>query len=220
MTESIGVLIVDDHALVRKGLAALLNVRSEVHLVGEANCCVEAVQMATKQCPDVILMDLDMPGEDGIQAISQIKRKQQSSKILVLTSYSDDEHVIAAMQAGADGYLLKTSMPVDLLRAIREVYQGKMPLDPSVTSTVIRELNRPQESPNDDLNNLTDREIEVIKLITGGYSNQAIAGQLMISDRTVSTHVSHILTKLNLDNRTQAALYALRVGLANLDDNV
>jgi len=219
MTEPIGVLIVDDHALVRKGLAALLEVRSEVYLVGEASGGAEAVHLACSHYPDVILMDLDMPGENGIEAINQIRKKQQVSKILVLTSYGDDEHVIAAIHAGANGYLLKTTMPEDLLRAIREVYQGKIPLDPSVTTAVIRELNRPQSPSTDESNDLTDREIEVLKLIAKGDSNQIIAEQLMISNRTVSTHVTHILTKLQLENRTQAALYALRTGLVDLDGN-
>ena len=219
MPESIGVLIVDDHALVRKGLVALLDIWPEVHLVGEANGGAEAVRLACAQCPDVILMDLDMPGENGNEAINQIKQRQQISKILALTSYSDDEHVIAAIQAGANGYLLKTTMPEDLLRAIRDVYQGKLPLDPSVTSTVVRELNRLQEPSKDEPNVLTKREDEVLRLIAKGHSNQIIAGKLMISDRTVSTHVSRILTKLQLENRTQATLYALRTGLVALDEN-
>jgi two-component system, NarL family, response regulator LiaR len=217
MSGSIGVLIVDDHALVRKGLAALLDVRPELHLVGEANGSAEAVHLACTQIPDVILMDLDMPGENGIEAIKKIKQCQQISKILVLTSFSDDKNVIAAIQAGADGYLLKTIMPEDLLRAIHEVFQGKLPLDPSITGTVVREMNRSQDPPPQNPNELTKREIVVLKLIAKGHSNQTIAELLMISDRTVSTHVSSILTKLQLENRTQAALYALRSGLADLN---
>lgn len=219
MSETIGVLIVDDHALVRKGLAALLNVRPEIQLVGEANGSAEAVHLACALIPDVILMDLDMPGENGIEAIKKIRRYQQRSKILVLTSYSDDENVIAAIQAGANGYLLKTTLPEDLLKAIQEVFQGKFPLDPSVTSTVVREMNRSKDPPPINPNELTEREIDVIKLIAKGDSNQMIADKLMISDRTVSTHVSSILTKLQLENRTQVALYALRNGLADLNED-
>lgn len=218
MAASIGVLIVDDHALVRKGLAALLGVRPELHLVGEASNCAQAVRLACSQYPDVILMDLVMPGENGIAAIRQIRQNQQISKILVLTSYSDEAHVVDAIQAGANGYLLKTTMPADLLRAIQEVYQGKMPLDPTIARTVVSAFNKSPEQTEEKLGNLTEREIEVLRLIAKGHSNQIVAENLMISDRTVSTHVSHILTKLHLENRTQAALYALRIGLVYIDE--
>jgi NarL family two-component system response regulator LiaR len=219
MTKPIGVLIVDDHALVRKGLLALLSVRPEVYVVGEAADGVDAVRLATVQHPDVILMDLEMPRLDGIAAIKEIRTAQQESKILVLTSYTDDERVIAAIRAGAHGYVLKTTMPDDLLQAIQRVHQGDLPLDPSVTNTVVRELNRPATPPPSRSDQLTHREIDVIKLIATGCSNQQIATELGVSDRTVSTHVGHILTKLKLENRTQAALYALRTGLADLDED-
>ncbi|UCC50974.1 MAG: response regulator transcription factor [Anaerolineaceae bacterium] len=218
MSEPIGVLIVDDHALVRKGLLALLNVRPEVHVVGEAIDGMEAVHLASTQYPDVILMDLEMPTKDGITAIKEIREKQQESKILVLTSYTDDERVIAAIRAGANGYLLKTTMPDDLLLAIRRVHQGDLPLDPSITSTVVRQLNRPSTPQTTRPGQLTEREMDVIKLVAKGFTNQQIATELAVSERTVSTHVSRILTKLQLENRTQAALYALRTGLADLDE--
>lgn len=220
MSEPIGVLIVDDHALVRKGLLALLNVRPEVHVVGEAIDGMEAVHLASTQYPDVILMDLEMPTKDGITAIKEIREKQQESKILVLTSYTDDERVIAAIRAGANGYLLKTTTPDDLLQAIRRVHQGDSPLDPSITSTVVRQLNRPSTPQTTRPGQLTEREMDVIKLVAKGLTNQQIATELAVSERTVSTHVSRILTKLQLENRTQAALYALRTGLADLDEEV
>ncbi len=217
MAKPVSVLIVDDHALVRKGLAALLNVRSEVQLVGEANGGREAVRLAAVRIPDVILMDLEMPGFDGIEAIRQIQNQQTKSKILVLSSYSNEEHVIAAVKAGVRGYLLKTAMPEELLQAILDVNEGKFPMDPSVVSTVVRELNRLGDPLIENPDSLTPREIEVIKLIATGHTNQSIAGELLISDRTVSTHVSNILKKLRLGNRTQIALYAIQSGLVDLN---
>jgi len=216
MAEPVKILIVEDHALVRKGLLALLAVKPDIKVVGEAVDGVEAVRLAGLCSPDIILMDLEMPRKDGIAAIKEIRQNQPTSKILVLTSYNDDERVISAIQAGANGYLLKTTMPEDLLRSIQEVCQGQLPLDPAVTGTIIREIERPLESPRTGPDDLSNREIDVIKLIAQGYSNQRIANDLLISDRTVSTHVSRILNKLELENRTQAALYALRHGLVEL----
>ena len=218
MSEAVKILIADDHALVRKGLLALLAAKPEVQVVGEAADGIEAVRMARSCSPDIILMDLEMPRKDGIIAIKEIRRQLPQSKILVLTSYTDDQRVIAAIRAGANGYLLKTSTPDDLMRAIREVLQGRMPLDPEITSTVVRELERPAETPPTRPENLSNREIDVIRLIAKGYPNRQIAEELLISDRTVSTHVGRILKKLQLENRTQIALYALRKGLADLDD--
>jgi NarL family two-component system response regulator LiaR len=218
MSEAVKVLIADDHALVRKGLLALLEAKPDVQVVGEAADGIEAVRMAGSCLPDIILMDLEMPRKDGINAIKEIRQQLPHSKILVLTSYTDDQRVIAAIRAGANGYLLKTTMPDDLLRAIREVLQGRMPLDPEITGAVIRELERPAETVPTRPENLTEREIDVMRLIAKGYPNRQIAEELLISDRTVSTHVGRILKKLQLENRTQIALFALRKGLADLDD--
>lgn len=217
MSETVRILIVEDHALVRKGLLALLTAKPGLQVVGEAVDGIEAIRMARSCSPDIILMDLEMPRKDGIYAITEIRKQQPQSKILVITSYTDEQRVIAAIRAGANGYLLKTTVPDDLLGAIREVMQGQLPLDPAITGTVIRELERPIEPPPAWPDNLTEREVSVIKLIAKGYSNIRIAEDLMISDRTVSTHVGRILTKLQLENRTQIALYALRKGLADLD---
>lgn len=219
MSEEIKILIVDDHALVRKGLLALLTAKPDVQVVGEAADGFEAVHMAGSCSPDIILMDLEMPRKGGISAIEEIQHQSPRSKILVLTSYTDDQRVIAAIRAGANGYLLKTTMPDDLLRSIHEVMQGQLPLDPTITSTVIRELERPAELDLDWPDNLTEREVDVIKLIARGYNNRRVAQELLISDRTVSTHVSRILPKLQLENRTQIALYALREGLADINDS-
>jgi NarL family two-component system response regulator LiaR len=217
MSETVKILLVEDHALVRKGLLALLTAKPGLEVVGEAVDGIDAIRMAQSCLPDIILMDLEMPRKDGIYAIKEIRQQQPQSKILVITSYTDEQRVIAAIRAGANGYLLKTTVPDDLLRAIREVMQGQLPLDPAITSTVIRELDKPEQVLPVWPDNLTEREVSVIKLITKGYSNIRIAEDLMISDRTVSTHVGRILKKLELENRTQIAIYALRKGLVDLE---
>lgn len=219
MDETIKILIAEDHALVRRGLMALLEAKPDLQVVGEAVDGSEAARMANTCAPDVILMDLEMPRKDGISAIKDIKRQTPHCKILVITSYTDEERVIAAIHAGADGYLLKTTVPDELIRAIHDVMQDRRPLDPAITSTVIRELGKPAALDTVWPDNLTDREVDIIRLIARGYSNLQIAKDLSISDRTVSTHVGRILAKLKLENRTQIALYALRKGLADLDDS-
>jgi NarL family two-component system response regulator LiaR len=185
-------------------------------LVGEAKDGYEAVVKTRSLKPDVILMDLVMPRMDGLEAISQIKHESESAKILVLTSYSEDAKVFSAIKLGAMGYLLKDSLPQDLLRAIRDVYHGQPSLHPSIARKLMSELNRPAESPS-MVEKLTEREDDVLKLLALGLSNQEIADQLVISERTVRTHVSNILMKLHLANRTQAALHAWREGLVSQD---
>ncbi len=167
--------------------------------------------------PDVILMDLMMPRKTGIEAIEEIKRENPQARILVLTSFSDDDKVFSAIKAGALGYLLKETSPDDLVHAIRDVYHGESSLHPAIARKLIRELNRPTTLPPSD-EPLTEREAEVLVLVARGLSNQDIADRLVISERTVRTHVSNILSKLHLANRTQAALYALKEGLTTLDD--
>ena len=217
MTENIHILIVDDHAIVREGLRTLIAAKPGMELVGEAKDGVEAVTMAAALQPDVILMDMLMPRKDGLAAISDIIQDNPDARILVLTSFDDDDRVFSAIKAGALGYLLKDSSPQQLLQAIRDVYHGRSSLHPTIALKVIRELNQPSDLPPTD-EPLTEREVETLRLIAQGLPNQQIAEQLSISERTVGKHVSNILEKLHLANRTQAALYALRRGLASLND--
>ena len=217
MAESIRVLIVDDHAIVREGQRALIDTEPGMAVVGEANDGFEAVKLAESLQPDVILLDLHMPRKDGIEAIEEIKAENPEACILVLTSFTEDEKVYAAIKAGAMGYLLKDSSPQEILKAIRQVYQGEMSMRPSIANKLMHELQRTSNmTPTEDP--LTAREVEILKLVAQGLSNQEIAEKLVISERTVRTHVTNILSKLHLANRTQATLYALREGLADLDE--
>jgi two-component system, NarL family, response regulator LiaR len=217
MSDPIRILIADDHAVVRKGLQTLISSEPGMVLVGEAADGVEAVLKTRSLQPDVILLDLMMPRQDGLAAIQQIKQENPAARILVLTSFAEDDKLFPAIKAGALGYLLKDTSPEQLLQAIRDVHQGKSSLDPAVAIKLIRELNRPTTLPL-SADPLTDREIAVLKLVAQGQTNQEIAQALVISERTVGNHINSILSKLHLANRTQAALYALREGLATLGD--
>ena len=217
MTKMIRVLVVDDHAVVRQGIRALLATETDIEVVGEAENGREAVAEAEGLQPDVILMDLVMPEMDGIEAIGRITARQPEARILVLTSFAADDKVFPAIKAGALGYLLKDSSPEDLVAAIHQVHQGESSLHPTIARKLLQELSQPPDKPP-TLEPLTEREVEVLKLVAQGRSNQEIAGALVISEATARTHVSNILHKLHLASRTQAALYALREGLASLDD--
>jgi NarL family two-component system response regulator LiaR len=217
MNERIRVLIADDHHVVRGGIRALLETEDDIDVIDEAADGVETVLKTRSLNPDVILMDLMMPRKTGIEAIEEIKQEDPDARILVLTSYSDDEKVFAAIKAGALGYLLKETSTKELLQAIHDVYRGESSLHPAIARKLIRELNRPSNLPPAD-EPLTEREIEVLIFVARGYSNQDIANALFISERTVRTHVSNILSKLHLANRTQAALYAIKEGLTNLEE--
>ncbi len=217
MSSRIRVLLCDDHAIVRKGIGALLATQPDIEVVGEAGDGVEAVAQAAALRPDVILMDLMMPQLDGIAATQQITAQQPNTHILVLTSFAADEKVFPAIKAGALGYLLKDSGPAELLQAIRQVARGEPSLEPAIARKVLFELHHPQKAPP-TTEPLTGREVEVLRLVSQGLCNRDIGERLVITERTVCTHVSNILTKLHLASRTQAALYALKEGLTALDD--
>ncbi len=216
MTEPIRILIADDHAIVRKGLHTLINSTPDMQVVGEAEDGIEAVLKARILNPDVILLDMLMPRQDGLEAIYQIKREKPDAKILVLTSFAEDDKIFPTIKAGALGYLLKDSSPDQLLQAISDVYMGKPSLHPTIALRLMRELHQPSDLPPTP-DPLTEREVEVLKLVARGLTNQEIATFLVISERTVGNHIGSILSKLHLANRTQAALYALRQGLASLE---
>ena len=218
MTPSIRILVADDHGVVRQGIRALLATVTDIEVVGEAENGREAVSEVERLQPDVILMDLVMPEMDGIEAIRRITDHQPQARILVLTSFAADDKVFPAIKAGALGYLLKDSSPEELVEAIRQVHQGESSLHPAIARKLLQELSHPPEQPQTP-EPLTGREVEVLKLVASGRSNQEIAEELVISEATARTHVSNILRKLHLASRTQAALYALREGLASLDDD-
>jgi NarL family two-component system response regulator LiaR len=217
MSDVIRVLIVDDHAVVREGLRALIETQPDMTLVGEAANGIEAVGKTHDLQPDVILMDLVMPRKDGIEATEEIQQAQPDVRVLVLTSFAEDDKVFPAIKAGAMGYLLKDTSPQELLAGIRDVYQGEPSMHPTIARKLMREIKKPSELPPTP-EPLSEREAEVLALVARGLSNQEIADRLFISEKTVRTHVSNILGKLHLANRTQAALYALREGIADLDD--
>lgn len=217
MNEMIQVFVTDDHSIVRKGIKATLELVPDIELVGEAANGREAIEKVSIIKPDVVLMDLVMPVMDGIEAIQVIKSQHPNIRILVLTTFAGEDKVFPAIRAGALGYQLKDSGPEELVAAIRQVYRGESALHPIIARKVLQELARPTEKPPTP-DPLTPREVEVLKLVATGMGNPEIATELVISEATVRTHVSNIMSKLHLASRTQAALYALREGLASLDD--
>jgi NarL family two-component system response regulator LiaR len=205
------VLIVDDHGVVREGLRAYLELEPDIQVVGEAKDGLEAVRRAAELQPDVVLMDLVMPNMDGVDATSRIKEQQPATHVIILTSFLDDERVVPAIRAGATSYLLKDVAASDLARAIRGARAGQAQLHPEVARRLMQQVTSPRKP--DAGAQLTDREREVLRLLADGRSNKEIARTLVVSERTVKGHVSNILGKLGLQDRTQAALFAVRNGL-------
>ena len=214
---TIRVLVVDDHAIVRRGITALLATEPTIEVAGEACDGHEAVSEVERLRPDVVLMDIVMPGMDGLEATRRIMASQPDTRVLVLTSFGGDDQVFPAIRAGALGYLLKDSRPQELITAIRQVHSGESSLHPTVARRLLQELAPAGQGAEGDP--LTPREVQVLQLVAQGYTNRQIGEELSISEATVRTHMSKILAKLNLGSRTQAALYALREGIATLHDN-
>lgn len=213
MNNPISVLIVDDHEVVRHGLHAYLDTRHEFHVIGEAATGEEALQIVQEQIPDVVLMDLILPGIDGVQATRLIKDISPRTQIVVLTSYHEDEHIFPALKAGAIAYILKDMKMEALADAILKAVNGEVILHPRVANRVLQNIRRESEVDEPLSTQLTEREYEVLKLLASGMTNNMIAEHLVISENTVKGHVSNILSKLHLADRTQAAVYAWREGI-------
>jgi two-component system NarL family response regulator len=210
--EPIRVLLVDDHQLFRRGVASLLSGREDIEVVGEASNGAEAVERARELMPDVILMDIKMPELDGLAATKQLKAEMPYVRIMMLTVSETDEDLFEAIKAGASGYLLKNVDPDYLVACVQQVQRGEVPIAPTMAAKILRELTAPAEST---IQALTGRERQVLELLAGGLANKEIAFQLKISENTVKNHLRNILEKLHLQNRVQAALYAVRMGLAD-----
>jgi two-component system, NarL family, response regulator LiaR len=210
VADEIRVLIVDDHAVVREGLRTFLELQDDMQVVGEAGDGDDAVAVAERVLPDVVLMDLVMPGVDGIEAMRRLRRQVPSARAIVLTSFVDEERILPAIRAGAAGYLIKNVDPQELARAVRMAADGETLIDPTVASRLVEVLADEHDAPRPE--QLTPREQEVLELIGRGYSNKRIAFELGVAEKTVKNHVSHVLSKLGVADRTQAALYAARVG--------
>lgn len=209
----------DDHAIVRDGMKWLLLGEDDIELVGEAADGEAAIFQIEKLKPDVVLLDLQMPKLSGLDALPKIKEASPNSKIIVITSFSDDDYLLQAFNAGATSYLLKDTHPQKLLRTIRSVASGQATLEPEIAQKLLEHITKNSKRKSYALDEqLTEREIEILKFVAKGLTNLEISEQLVVSERTVRTHVSNILGKLHLANRTQAALYALREGIAKLDD--
>ena len=217
--EKIRILIVDDHAVVRQGLRTFIDLQEDMIVVGEGTDGIEAVEMAKRLQPDIILLDLVMPRLNGVEATQKILTDNPASKVLILTSFGEDKMVFPAIRNGAQGYLLKDIQPNDLVKAIRSAYQGNVQLHPDIAKKLMASVAPnpiPDEPPkmNDGVQ-LTDRELEVLKYIARGLSNREIAREMVISEKTVKTHVSNLLGKLGVEDRTQAAIWAVKNGMGN-----
>jgi len=222
--KKIGVLLVDDHNVVRQGLRMFIEMQKDMEVLGEGSNGAEAVELSARLNPDVILLDLLMPQMDGVEATRKIMQNNPHSRVLILTSFGEDDKIFPAIRAGAQGYLLKDIQPRDLVQAIRETYQGKAQLHPDVARRLMMAVSgdasvkepKPASLPN-ELQGLTDREREVLEQIAQGLTNREIAEKMVISEKTVKTHVSNLLDKLGLEDRTRAAIWALKHGLGSKD---
>jgi NarL family two-component system response regulator LiaR len=211
MADAISVLVVDDHAVVREGLRTFLELQDGIAVVGEAGDGEEAVRQAEALQPDVVLMDLVMPRLDGVGAMRELRRRLPATRVIVLTSFAEDERLLPAIQSGAAGYLLKNVAPAELARAVRAAHAGEALLDPVIAARLVDAIAQPPGEPAPE--RLTTREQQVLALIARGYSNKRIARELGIAEKTVKTHVGHVLAKLGVTDRTQAAVHAVRMGL-------
>lgn len=217
MSDPITVLLVDDHEMVRRGVRDFLETQGDITVVAEAGSGEEAVRLAAEHAPDVALMDLIMPGMDGVEATRRLTTQSPRTSVVMLTSYHDDEHVFPAIRAGALSYVLKEIGPGELAEAVRKAAAGEAVLHPRVAARVVRELHGARRDEPNAFRELSDRELEVLKLIADGLSNAEIATRLYVSEKTVKSHVSNILGKLHLADRTQAAVYAWRQGVVRRD---
>lgn len=215
----ITILIADPHAIVRRGMQVLLTDEPDMTVVGECEDGYEVVRLARELNPDIILLEVTLQGQDGITALEQIKAENPAAKVLFLTSMADNEHIMAAVRAGASGYLLKDATPIQVVQAIRDIAKGESHLHPTIALRMLRDMDSSLVSPYSRSipeEPLTQREAEVLRYVAQGYSNNDIADIMQISERTVGNHIGSILHKLHVSNRTQAALYALRRGLVDL----
>lgn len=216
----ITVLIVDDHKVVRQGVRAFMDTQPDLIVVGEAETGEAAIELAREHAPDVVIVDLVMPGMDGVEVTRRVKQTSPRTQVIVLTSYHQDEHIFPAIRAGALSYLLKDVGPSELADAVRKAAAGEAVLHPRVAARVVQELHGARQDAPNPFTELSDREMEVLRLIADGLNNADIAEKLVISEKTVKSHVSNILNKLHLADRTQAAVYAWREGVVRRDNKI
>jgi NarL family two-component system response regulator LiaR len=220
MTDPVTVMLVDDHNVVRMGLKAYFGTLDDIQVVAEAGNGEEAIQLAAQYAPDVILMDLIMPGIDGVEAIRRVKKASPRTQVIVLTSYHEDEHIFPSIRAGALSYVLKDIDPDDLADAIRRAQRGEAVINPNVAARLVREMQGATKETINPFGELTDREMDVLRQIASGKSNREIAEALVITEKTVKSHVTNILNKLHLADRTQAAVYAWQEGIMRREKRV
>jgi len=216
-TDPISILVVDDHTIVRQGLITLFTIQPDFHVVGEADNGDRAVSMAAELVPDVVLMDLVMPGINGVEAIREVKQVSPRSQVIVLTSYHEDEYIFPALRAGAISYVLKDIEPDQLVESVKRAVQGESIMHPQVAARVVQEIRVTNRSSSNPFSELSERELEVLRYIANGLTNAEIAEQLFISEKTVKGHVSNILSKLHMLDRTKAAVFAWKQGFMQSD---